>query len=297
MELEKMARQLRLLLLLTQNTSLTVDDVGEQLGMSRRSIYRYVDAFRSMGFVVEKAANVYRLDAKSPFFNKIVKGMQFTEDEACILCRGLNFVNDNTPEVNQLRTKFMRLYDVDTLVKHGLENRAAYNVNMLFYAMQKECVVALKDYRDSADSPLTNHIIEPYMFVNSHNDVRGYELSTGENKTFRLDGIDRVEQIDLLWSHKVEHTPFYTDIFGESGEALQHVTLLLTPHAGKVLLQTIPSALRFMTLADDGRQQLDVEVCGFDGVARFVLGLYDEVEIVKPAALKEFVMQKVARMR
>ena len=296
MELEKMARQLRLLLMLTRNTSLTVDDVGAQLGMSRRSIYRYVDAFRSMGFVVEKTANVYRIDAHSPFFRKIAGDMQFSDDEANILIRGLNFVNDNTPEVNQLRTKFMRLYDAGTLIKHGLENRAAFNVNMLYYAMQRESVVALKDYRDQPDAKPTNHIIEPYMFVNSHNDVRGYELSTGENRTFRLDGIDRVEQIDMLWSHKAEHMPSFTDIFGESSDQLTPVTLMLTPHAGKVLLQTNPSALRFMTLAEDGRQQFDVEVCNFDGVTRFVLGMFDEIEIVAPAELKMFVQHKMTSM-
>lgn len=296
MELEKMARQLRLLLMLTRNTSLTVDDVGAQLGMSRRSIYRYVDAFRSMGFVVEKTANVYRIDAHSPFFRKIAGDMQFSDDEANILIRGLNFVNDNTPEVNQLRTKFMRLYDAGTLIKHGLENRAAFNVNMLYYAMQRESVVALKDYRDKPDAQPSNHIIEPYMFVNSHNDVRGYELSTGENRTFRLDGIDRVEQIDMLWSHKAEHMPSFTDIFGESSDQLTPVTLMLTPHAGKVLLQTNPSALRFMTLAEDGRQQFDVEVCNFDGVTRFVLGMFDEIEIVGPAELKMFVQQKMTSM-
>lgn len=296
MELEKMARQLRLLLLLTQNTSLTVEDVGEQLGMSRRSIYRYVEAFRSMGFVVEKTGNVYRIDAHSPFFRKIAGDMQFSDEEARILIRGLNFVNDNTPEVNQLRKKFMRLYDADTLVKHGLENRAAFNVNMLFYAIQRESVVALKDYRDQPDAQPTNHIIEPYMFVSSHNDVRGYELSTGENRTFHLDGIDRVEQVDMLWSHKAEHTPLFTDIFGESSDELTSVTLLLTPHAGKVLLQTMPSALRFMTLAEEDCQRFDIEVCNFDGVTRFVLSMFDEIEIVNPIELKNFVHQKLTSM-
>ena len=40
MELDKFDRQLRLLLMLTQNRNLTVDDVSRQLSMSRRSIYR-----------------------------------------------------------------------------------------------------------------------------------------------------------------------------------------------------------------------------------------------------------------
>lgn len=67
MELEKFDRQLRLMVLLTQNRLLTIDDISRELGMSKRSIYRYVEAFRQMGFVVIKEGTRYRLDHTSPF--------------------------------------------------------------------------------------------------------------------------------------------------------------------------------------------------------------------------------------
>ena len=54
MELEKFARQLRLMVMLTQNRVVTVEEISEALGMSKRSIYRYIDLFRSMGFIVIK---------------------------------------------------------------------------------------------------------------------------------------------------------------------------------------------------------------------------------------------------
>ncbi|MBL6467283.1 MAG: HTH domain-containing protein, partial [Prevotellamassilia sp.] len=43
MELEKFARQLRLMVLLTQNYTMTIEEVGQKLCMSRRTIYRYID--------------------------------------------------------------------------------------------------------------------------------------------------------------------------------------------------------------------------------------------------------------
>lgn len=52
MELEKLGRQLRLMVLLTQNRTLSVEEIGQRLGMSRRSIYRYVDAFKNLGFII-----------------------------------------------------------------------------------------------------------------------------------------------------------------------------------------------------------------------------------------------------
>lgn len=68
MELEKLARQLRLMLILTQNRRLTIDEVSAQIGISRRSIYRYVDAFRNMGFIVKKEGQIYRIDHESAFY-------------------------------------------------------------------------------------------------------------------------------------------------------------------------------------------------------------------------------------
>lgn len=45
MELDKFARQLRLMELLTHNYQYSIEEVSEKLKMSKRSIYRYIDAF------------------------------------------------------------------------------------------------------------------------------------------------------------------------------------------------------------------------------------------------------------
>ena len=71
MELDKFDRQLRLLLMLTQHRNLTVDDVSRQLSMSRRSIYRYIDSYKQMGFIVVKEGPRYHIDPESPFFKQI----------------------------------------------------------------------------------------------------------------------------------------------------------------------------------------------------------------------------------
>ena len=103
MELDKFDRQLRLLLMLTQNRNLTVDDVSRQLSMSRRSIYRYIDSFKQMGFIVVKEGPRYHIDPESPFFKQITSLIHFTEDEAMTINQVLNSVYDNSPQVRHLR--------------------------------------------------------------------------------------------------------------------------------------------------------------------------------------------------
>ena len=43
MELHKFERQLRLMMLLTQNRKYTLEELGKRLDMSSRNVYRYID--------------------------------------------------------------------------------------------------------------------------------------------------------------------------------------------------------------------------------------------------------------
>jgi predicted DNA-binding transcriptional regulator YafY len=62
MDQPKIERMLRLMKMLASNKNYTIDDLAERLGLSYRSIYRYIDTFRDSGFLVEKLhSNVYRL--------------------------------------------------------------------------------------------------------------------------------------------------------------------------------------------------------------------------------------------
>lgn len=56
MDQPKLERLLRLMKLLTANTTYNVDQLAERLQMSRRTIYRYIDTFREAGFVIKKRA-------------------------------------------------------------------------------------------------------------------------------------------------------------------------------------------------------------------------------------------------
>ena len=92
MDKERFDRQLRLLVLLTQDRDTDIDSLSRELQMSRRSIYRYIETFRELGFVVEKRGNRYRVAPSSPFFRRITERIHFTEDEALTINQVLTAV-------------------------------------------------------------------------------------------------------------------------------------------------------------------------------------------------------------
>ena len=86
MDQPKLERLLRLMKLLTANTTYDIDQLAERLQMSRRTVYRYIDTFREAGFVIKKSGNCIRLDKESPHFRDISQLVHFTEEGSWSIC-------------------------------------------------------------------------------------------------------------------------------------------------------------------------------------------------------------------
>lgn len=293
MDKERFDRQLRLLVLLTQDRDTDIDSLSRELQMSRRSIYRYIETFRELGFVVEKRGNRYRVAPSSPFFRRITERIHFTEDEALTINQVLNAVYDRSPQVRHLRQKLSSLYDFDVLARHGVDEHIARNLATLYDAVKLERVAVLRGYVSPSSGKVSDRMVEPYMFLSENSEVRCYELATGMNKTFKISRAERVDLLDMLWSHKEAHLPFYTDMFGFSGEQLFPVRLVLGPLSARLLIEEVPSAASQLALLDDGRYRLHAHVCSYKGVGRFVLGLCDDVEVESPRDFKDYLRARV----
>ena len=205
----------------------------------------------------------------------------------------LNSVYDNSPQVRHLREKLSSLYDYKVLCKHGVDEHIAQNLAALFDAVKTERMVVLRDYASPNSAQTSDRIVEPYLFVSENSEVRCYEIKTGQNKTFKLSRIRKVEPLDLLWSHKSEHAEFFTDLFHFSGEERFPVTLILGQLSMSLLVEEYPGASAMLKKQDDGRFLLKTEVCSYKGIGRFVMGLIDDIEIVDSPDFVEYLRGKV----
>ena len=95
MDQPKIERLLRLMKMLAGNKNYTIDDLAERLGLSYRSIYRYIDTFKDSGFVVEKLhSNVYRLGKMPKGYVDIKDLIYFSEEEAYIVNSLIKSIED-----------------------------------------------------------------------------------------------------------------------------------------------------------------------------------------------------------
>ena len=137
MDQPKLERLLRLMKLLTANTTYNVDQLAERLHMSRRTVYRYIDTFREAGFVIKKSGDCIRLDKESPHFRDISQLVHFTEEEAVILRSAIENIDDTNLLKQNLKRKLCSVYDNRTLADTVVRGKNAPNIRRLIEAIEE----------------------------------------------------------------------------------------------------------------------------------------------------------------
>lgn len=296
MELHKFERQLRLMMMLTQNRNYTLEELGERLDMSTRNVYRYVEAFKMAGFVVRKKGKYYSLDKSSPYFKDITSLVHFTEEEAYILKRAIESVDGNTMLKQDLKRKLYKVYDYDILSEIVVRNGIADNVHFLYEAIKQKKQVYFRQYKSSNSHVVKDRLVEPFAFTANNNEIWCYEPTSGRNKLFKVSRISKVEMTETPWQAEAEHREGYIDVFHNSSDRRLPVTLRLGMAAANLLVEEFPLAEKYMTKEEDGHWIFSVEVCRYEGVGRFVLGLYEDIEIIDSPDFKEFLSEKMKKI-
>lgn len=293
---DKLSKELDLLLLLADPQDHSVAELCEELDISRRNLYYYLDFFKQSGFMLFKRNGCYHIDQRSPFLTRLLHLLQFTEDEAVTLRKLLSQVDDSNSVVRNLKYKLERYYDFAILADVSVKQQVSRAVNTLYEAIKQRRVVKLTAYSSPHSHTVSDRWVEPFQLMNNNNDVRAYEISSGCCKTFRLSRMKEAVMLDLTWSNEDRHRQLFTDIFRFSGEETREVVLRLGQLAHNVFLEEHPGNEHLLTPEDDNRWLLRLPVCDYRGIARFVLGLYDEVEVLGDDGLKQYLREKIAAM-
>lgn len=295
MDQPKIERMLRLMKILTANTLYTVDEIAERLSMSRRTIYRYIDTFREAGFVIKKSGNHIRLDKESPHFKDISQLVHFTEEEAVILKRAIENIDDTNLLKQNLKRKLYSVYDnkilADTIVRGSNSN----NVHALIEAIEEHRQVELVGYRSSHGGAVRDRHVEPFAFTTNYVQVWCYDIESGSCKLFKLSRIESVRVLDTEWQHAAEHEKAQIDIFRMNGKEPKSVKLELGILAHNLILEEFPLSENYLTQICKDRWLLQTEVRNYAGVARFVIGLMDDIKIVDTPELEQYLANYVAK--
>lgn len=294
MEQPKIERLLRLMKMMSGNTNFTVDELAERLGISYRSIYRYIDTFKESGFVVEKLhSNVYKLGKMPKSYVDLKRLIYFSEEEAYIINSLINSLDNTNALKTNLLKKLSAVYNSTSIANYTCNKESALSIESLGEAIKDRKKVILKNYESGNSHKVSDRLVEPFEFTTNMIDVWCYDLEKKENKVFKISRIGEVRVLEEEWSEEEAHRKSITDCFRMSEFEQTPVKLEMGIMAKNLLLEEYPLAEKDLKKEGD-RWILETMVSDMAGVGRFVIGLAHDIKVIDSPELVEYIRLFVA---
>lgn len=293
MRFDKLKKQLELLILLSDGRNYTIEELCERMELSRRNFYYLLDFIKHAGFIVFKNQGCYHIDHRSPFFTQLLQTIQFTDRDVKTIHSVLTMAGNDSEMVNQLRQKLENAYSLSVSADSPVRRQMDSNLKMLRKAMSEKKTVRLVGYSSPHSHTVKDRIVEPFLLLHDNQDVRCHELVSGANKTFKISRMTGVEMLDTPWLHEDSHRQVFTDIFMFSSEERHRVRLRLGQLSHNLFMEEYPQGAHYVTPNEDGSWLLDIEVCDYRGLGRFVLGLFKDIEVVEGDGFKAYMKDEI----
>ena len=289
MDTPKISKLLRLMKLLTGNVSRTIDQLAAELGITPRTVYRYIDTIREAGFVVNKLyGNVYAMGKVSRGLTDFKKLIYFTDEEAYLAAKMIEGIDNNNALKRDLQRKLASVYDCTSIANY-IDNPAnAANIEALNDAIKHKKQVVLKGYASAHSDETRDRVVEPFSFTANMIDVWAYDVEKADCRVFKVTRIHAVEETDTGWEFQAKHKVPKPDVFRMTGKINEKIVLQLNTRAKSLLVEEYPLAERDLH-REDGKWVLRTTVQALEGVGRFVIGLAADVKVVEGNKLQEYV--------
>ena len=323
MEQPKIHRELRLIILLSGPRQYTIQELAEELNISQRSIYRYLETFGKAGIDIVKVDDYkYRIRRLAPGVEDLSNVVYFSPEEAFIV----NSLIDSLDPTNALKADLMKklaaIYDETSMATLSDKPVSASKIQTLVGAIRDKKVVKIVGYVSSHSGKTKDYLVEPFEMTSNYRGVWAYDLEDGKNKRFIVVRMEDVVKTGENWTMAHAHHATPMDAFRIHGDKEYHVVLRMNNVAKNLMLEEYPLTAKDISPQDghflcedmvEMRQMIltthDMEdeeeeywiydgmVRGLDGIGRFVLSLEDNIEVMEGDELIEFLLQHANQIK
>ena len=151
------------------------------------TIYRYIDTIREAGFVVNKLyGNVYAMGKVGRGLSDFNKLIYFTEEEAYIVAKMINGIDNNNVLKRDLQRKLASIYDSTSIANYIDNTATAANVEALADAIKRKKQVVLKHYESAHSDEAKDRRVEPIEFTTNMIDIWAYDVENADNRMFKV---------------------------------------------------------------------------------------------------------------
>jgi proteasome accessory factor C len=268
----------------------SIKSIAERHDTSSRTIYRYLNLLEAVDFPVEKGFdNLYFIQSSDDDPDRAV----FTIEEMKLIKKLIQTEVENNPLKGLLLKKLSLNSEMDQVPRLIVKARLGKLVDQIAQGIRSKKQMILKDYHSANSSDIKDRLIEPIEFGDNYQTIMALDTKDKTCKQFKLDRIGEVIELEKDFKFESLHKKSVADIFGMTGKNTTWVTLQLKMRAYLLLREEHPLSMPYFEKMEDGLYQFHGPVSNFDGIARFVLGLLDEVKIIQPKEFADYIKGKL----
>ncbi len=270
----------------------SVRSIESFLDTSERTVYRYLDLLKDLGFNIEKDNNNKMFISVSSDTDLI----PFTPQEAEYLKKLIL----SSGKENQLAQSVLQKVQQSSEIQLGADSlfkaHLAKIVEQISVAIIEGKQLLIKGYSSANSQSISDRLVEPTCFTDNYDSVSAFEIKTQLNKYFNIERMASVEVLETPMKHEAQHEFYKPDIFGFQGKSMnKEIELELSMRAYLLLKEEFPMSASFIKpVPETGKYYFKANVQSFQAPGRFVLGFLEEVQVL---GSKEFIrfIQKVIK--
>lgn len=274
----KILRVLQLISLLKKEPAKSIRFLSVILESTDRTVYRYLDLVKELGFELQKDQNNKFLIIGNDDFETV----SFSNEEASLL-RDLVL---STGKESKLKDSLLKkIYLQSELAIQGnqiLRANIGKMVAKINTAIKEHKRVLLKSYHSINTQKISDRVIEPILFTDNYNSICGFEVETKINKFYNIERITEVILLNEQQEFQKLHQLDKMDVFGFSklnGKRFR-VELTLTLKAYILLKEEYPKIEKHIKKDKSSEvYNLKIEVNNPKPITRFILGLKEDIAV------------------
>jgi predicted DNA-binding transcriptional regulator YafY len=259
------------------------------LDTSERTVSRYLDLLKDLGFKIERDVNNKVFIAVSSDIDLI----PFTPQEADYLKKLIL----STGKDNQLAQSVLQKVQQSSEIQIGANSlfkaHLSKIVEQISVAIIEGKQLLIKGYSSANSQSISDRLVEPTCFTDNYDAVSAFEISTNLNKYFNIERMSSVQVLEIPMEHETKHEFLKPDIFGFQDKRMdKEIEIEMSMRAYLLLKEEYPMSSAFIKpIPDNGKYYFKANVQSFKAPGRFVMGFLEEIEVIGSEEFKRFIQQ------
>lgn len=270
-----------------------IDRLAQLLEVSNKTVYRYISLLRSLGYTINNDKdNRYYIDDPQ-------HTQRLNHEEKKLIVAVLRSAGEQSTVSKSVIGKMQISSTLPEPYGLAMLHRLRM-IEQLLQAIELKVPVKLLQYRSTAkDAETTDRTVLPLHFDEHKLCITAYDLNKGDFRIFKLLRMDAIDTAGADAQSEVPDDIPELDLFGIGGSLMHQVSINLSKRACAILKEEFPAAVVYLTENPDGGHfpfMLNIQVCGYEGIGRFVLGLLTDVQVNGDNGLKKYLEKNIKAM-